>query len=103
MVSRFGCDVLVFGLLVKPEAGGIDIRDARSIGLLSEIANQVKLLATNERVGDIFLSAVVETATTRYGWNQEIATELASQIKTLDGRALRTYLKSMVVVGRERL
>ena len=103
VVSRFGCDVLVFGLLVKPEAGGIDIRDARSIGLLSEIANQVKLLATNERVGDVFLSAVVETATTRYGWNQEIATELASQIKTLDGRALRTYLKSMVVVGRERL
>jgi hypothetical protein len=103
VVSRFGCDVLVFGLLVKPEAGGIDIRDAGSIALLSEIATQVKLLATNDRVGDVFLSAVVETATTRYGWNQEIAGELVAQIRTLDGRALRSYLKSMVVVGRERL
>ena len=103
VVSRFGCDVLVFGLLVKPEAGGIDIRDAGSIGLLSEIANQVKLLAANERVGDVFLSAVVETATTRYGWTQEIAAELVSQIRTLDGRALRSYLKSMVIVGRERM
>ncbi len=102
VVGRFGCDVLVFGLLVKPEAGGIDIRDAGSIGLLSEIANQVKLLATNDRVGDVFLTAVVETATNRYGWNQEIAAELVSQIRTLDGRALRSYLKSMVIVGRER-
>ncbi len=79
------------------------VRDAGSIALLSEIATQVKLLATNDRVGDVFLSAVVETATTRYGWNQEIAGELVAQIRTLDGRALRSYLKSMVVVGRERL
>ena len=103
VVCRFGCDVLVFSLLVKPEAGGIDIRDAGSIGLLAEIANQVKMLASDERVGDMFLSAVAETATTRYGWSQEIAGELVSQVRALDGRALRSYLKSMVIAERERL
>lgn len=93
---RYGCDVLLFPLLVKPESGGVDIRDASSISLLSECANQIKSLATSS-FGDDYLNALGIQLSTRLGWSEAIVGEVTGQIRALDGRSLRTYLKSMIV------
>lgn len=93
---RYGCDVLLFPLLVKPDAGGIDIRDASSISLLSECANQIKALA-NSSLGEEYLNSLAVQLPAKLGWGEGVVGEVQSQIKTLDGRSLRTYLKSMVV------
>jgi exportin-T len=96
---RFGCDVLLFSLLIKPEAGGIDVRDAASISLLTEVSNQVKVLYG--ALGDTYLEALHQQTTTRLGWSPQLAQEVTAQIREAEGRQLRMYLKSMFVEYRK--
>ena len=97
--STFGCEVLLFSLLIKPEAGGVDIRDAASISLLTEIANQVKALYTASR--DSYLQVLCQETTTKLGWPMETAQQVSQQIVGLEGRQLRSYLKTVLLEYRK--
>jgi len=96
---QYGCDVLLFSLLVKPEAGGIDVRDAASISLMSEVTNQIKALYN--ALGDEYVAALHQQTTTRLGWSPQLAEEVETQVKQSEGRQLRNYLKSMFIEYRK--
>lgn len=96
---KFGCEVLIFSLLVKPKDGGIDIRDAASISLLTEIANQVKSLYSIG--GELYVQTLCQEAMSTLGWPAETAQQVGQQIIQLEGRSLRTYLKSVFLEYRK--
>ncbi|WPT12450.1 Exportin-T [Picochlorum sp. SENEW3] len=97
--KKFGCDILIFSLLVKPESGGIDIRDAASISLLTEVSNQIKTLY--DTAGQEYLSILYQETTTRLGWSPDIAQQFTQQIVQLQGRQLKSYLKSLFLEYRK--
>eukprot|EP00889_Picochlorum_renovo_P007588 jgi/Picre1/34618/NNA_002086.t1 len=97
--KKFGCDILIFSLLVKPESGGIDIRDAASISLLTEVSNQIKTLY--DTAGQEYLSILYQETITRLGWSPDIAQQFTQQIVQLQGRQLKSYLKSLFLEYRK--
>lgn len=96
---KFGCEVLIFSLLVKPDDGGIDIRDAASISLLSEISSQVKSMYSLG--GEEYIQNFCQEAISTLGWSVETAQHVGQQMIQLDGRPLRTYLKSVFLEYRK--
>jgi len=97
--KKFGCEVLIFSLVVKPDDGGIDIRDAASISLLSEVSNQVKSMYSLG--GQEYVQIFCQEAMITLGWSADTAQQVGQQIIQLEGRPLRTYLKSVFLEYRK--
>ncbi len=85
---QFGGEVLLEGLV---SSGGVDIRDAAAISLLTEVAQSLKLV--HSRCGEPYLAYLATSLLPRMGWPPEAAQQLVGHITGSEVRALKDFLK----------
>lgn len=98
VLRQFGCEVLLESLAVKTEAGGVDIRDAAAISLLTEVSMQMKNVYSIG--GDDYLQAACGTSIAKLGWPREIGEQLATHIVHSTPKQLKDFLKAWLLEVR---
>lgn len=99
VLQSFGCEVLIESLTVKLEAGGVDIRDAAAISLLTEVSTQLKNVYAIG--GDEYLSQSCGSTITKLGWPREAGEQLAHHIVHSTVKQLKDYLKTILLEFRK--
>lgn len=99
LLSQFGCEVLLESLTVKVEAGGVDIRDAAAISLLTEVSTQMKSM--HSIGGDEYLSKIYQCSISKLGWPHDVGEQLAQHIAQSGTKELKDYLKALLLEYRK--
>jgi hypothetical protein len=81
--------VLLEGLV---SGGGVDIRDAAAISLLTEVAQSLQLV--HQRCGEQYLAYLCHELLPRLGWPPEAAQQLVAHISASETRVIKDFLKS---------
>mgnify|MGYP001810271752 CR=1 FL=1 len=84
---QFGGEVLLEALV----AGGVDIRDAAAISLLTEVAQSLQLV--HQRCGEAYLSYLCTALLPSMGWPAEASQQLVAHITGSQPKALKDFLK----------
>ncbi|PSC72015.1 exportin-T isoform X1 [Micractinium conductrix] len=86
-MKQFGGEVLLEALV----AGGVDIRDAAAISLLTEVAQSLQLV--HQRCGEAYLSYLCTALLPSMGWPAEASQQLVAHITGSQPKALKDFLK----------
>ena len=98
-IQRFGCEVLVEGL--AGPCSTIDVRDAASIALLTEVAVQLKSM--HALFGDEYLTQLCGVTLPKLGWPVSAQEQLVGHITHSEPKALKEFLKQAIIELRQQL
>ena len=97
LLQQFGCEVLLGGL-ANPDST-VDVRDASSISLLTEIASQLKSM--HRLGGDVYLAHLCGVTLPRLGWPQAAQEQLVAHIVQSEPKPLKDFLKQAFIELRQ--